>query len=64
MADICDLAQDQMDIEQALLKRPDFFAGESLTECAECGEDIPEQRRKIGGVRFCFECQSAQEKRK
>ena len=32
--------------------------GESLHECEECGEDIPEARRKaIPGVRLCIACQ-------
>ena len=31
--------------------------GESLTECAECGEEIPEKRRKaLPGVKLCVEC--------
>ena len=34
-------------------------AGESLTHCVECGEPIPEKRRKlVAGVRFCVDCQS------
>ncbi len=33
--------------------------GESLTECAECGEEIPEARRKaLPGVKICIDCQS------
>ena len=36
--------------------------GESLTECSECGEDIPEARRKaVPGVTLCIDCQSAAE---
>ncbi|WP_137701403.1 DksA/TraR family C4-type zinc finger protein [Marimonas lutisalis] len=36
-------------------KRP---VGESLTECAECGEEIPEKRRlAIPGVKLCIDCQ-------
>ncbi|MBN9887349.1 DksA/TraR family C4-type zinc finger protein [Salipiger abyssi] len=32
--------------------------GESLTECAECGEEIPEKRRSaIPGVKLCIDCQ-------
>ncbi|MEC7763852.1 MAG: DksA/TraR family C4-type zinc finger protein [Pseudomonadota bacterium] len=32
--------------------------GESLAECAECGEPIPEARRKaLPGVKICIECQ-------
>jgi len=33
-------------------------AGESLTQCAECGNDIPEARRvALPGVRLCIPCQ-------
>ncbi|MDO6585757.1 DksA/TraR family C4-type zinc finger protein [Salipiger sp. 1_MG-2023] len=32
--------------------------GESLMECAECGEEIPEKRRvAIPGVKLCIDCQ-------
>lgn len=34
------------------------LAGDSATTCAECGEPIPEGRRKaVPGVQFCRECQ-------
>jgi len=33
--------------------------GESLTECEDCGEPIPEARRRaVPGVRRCLACQS------
>ncbi|WP_413485392.1 TraR/DksA C4-type zinc finger protein [Shewanella baltica] len=36
---------------------------QSATECAECGNDIPESRRQaIKGVQLCTECQSLSEK--
>lgn len=35
----------------------------SATDCAECGDDIPEGRRQaIKGVQLCTECQSLSEK--
>ncbi|ROO25155.1 DksA/TraR family C4-type zinc finger protein [Salinisphaera orenii] len=35
-------------------------AGESLSECEECGDAIPERRREaIPGVRLCVACQEA-----
>ena len=34
-------------------------ARESLKECVECGDPIPEKRREsVPGVRFCVACQS------
>ncbi len=39
-------------------------SGESLTECAECGEAIPEARRKaLPGVKLCIDCQSERDGR-
>ena len=33
--------------------------GESLSQCAECGNEIPEARRQaLPGVRLCLDCQS------
>ncbi|MBF9034681.1 DksA/TraR family C4-type zinc finger protein [Rhodobacterales bacterium HKCCE2091] len=38
--------------------------GESLAECAECGEPIPEPRRKaIPGVKLCIDCASERDGR-
>ncbi|WP_172329537.1 DksA/TraR family C4-type zinc finger protein [Mangrovicoccus sp. HB161399] len=38
--------------------------GDSLAECAECGEPIPEKRRTaIPGVKLCIECQSDRDRR-
>lgn len=37
-----------------------LVAGPSLSHCAECGEEIPERRRRaIAGVRLCVDCQDA-----
>jgi phage/conjugal plasmid C-4 type zinc finger TraR family protein len=45
------------------LARSRLSAGESATHCEECGNAIPEARRKaIRGVRFCVACQSEIEK--
>ncbi len=36
----------------------------SLSECAECGDDIPEARQKaIPGVQLCIHCQTIEERR-
>ena len=53
--------QDQIDasVEDAVKRaRARLGQGESLTECAECGEPIPQARRKaVPGVRLCVDCQ-------
>lgn len=37
--------------------------GPGLTECEECGETIPEARRKaIAGGRLCVDCQEERDK--
>ncbi len=37
-------------------------AGEGLEHCEECGEPIPERRRRaLPGVRTCVPCQSARD---
>ncbi|ARC89735.1 DksA/TraR family C4-type zinc finger protein [Rhodovulum sp. MB263] len=38
--------------------------GDSLTDCAECGEPIPEARRQaLPGVKLCVACQGARDSR-
>lgn len=46
-------------IEDAVARaRGEIPRGESTEECEECGEPIPEARRKaIPGVRLCITCQ-------
>ena len=55
--------QDQLDasVEDAVQRvRSQLPRGESLHECEECGESIPEARRKaVPGVHLCVECQQA-----
>ena len=37
--------------------------GDSLTECADCGEEIPEARRKaLPGVKLCVDCASERDR--
>ena len=55
--------QDQIDasvedaVERARSKLP---RGESARTCRECGEPIPEARRRaVPGVRLCIACQEA-----
>jgi phage/conjugal plasmid C-4 type zinc finger TraR family protein len=58
--------QEQIDatVDSAVqLARSRLPDGESLTHCEECGDDIPEARRKaMPGVRYCVKCQSEFEK--
>jgi phage/conjugal plasmid C-4 type zinc finger TraR family protein len=57
--------QDQIDdtIKDAVLgARANIPAGPSAEYCDECGEPIPERRRKaLPGVRTCVMCQSARD---
>lgn len=59
--------QDQIDdtvTDGVLRARARMPAGESETHCVECGEEIPEARRKaVPGVRTCIACQSARDAR-
>jgi len=54
--------QDQIDasVEDAVKRaRSELSQGESRKDCMECGERIPEARRKaVPGVRLCIQCQS------
>jgi phage/conjugal plasmid C-4 type zinc finger TraR family protein len=53
--------QEQIDasVEDAVERaRSQLPKGESLTHCEECGDAIPEARRKaVPGVRLCIDCQ-------
>ena len=54
--------QEQIDanVDDAIERaRRALRAGESLTHCEDCGEPIPEARRRaVPGVRRCVACQS------
>lgn len=59
--------QDQIDdtvsdgVQKARARLP---TGESATDCQECGEPIPEPRRRaVPGVQTCVACQSEIDKR-
>lgn len=55
--------QDQIDatIEDAVSRaRSRLRRGESRKDCIECGEAIPEARRRaVPGVQLCISCQAA-----
>jgi phage/conjugal plasmid C-4 type zinc finger TraR family protein len=57
--------QDQIDdtVKDAVIAaRQRLPHGESATHCDECGEPIPEGRRKaVPGVRTCLACQSGRD---
>lgn len=59
--------QEQMEstLEDAVQRaRSQLPRGESLTFCEECGDSIPEARRKaIPGVRLCVTCQTELDKK-
>ena len=53
--------EDELKRMQALRRGP---VGDSLAECAECEEPIPETRRQaIPGVKFCIDCQRERDAR-
>ena len=55
---IADSLEDEVARARSRLPR-----GESLTVCEECGEPIPESRRKaLPGVRVCVACQEERDK--
>lgn len=55
--------QDQIDatVRDGIARaRARMSAGPSRSHCAECGEPIPEARRRaVPGVRLCIACQEA-----
>ena len=55
---IADSIADEISRARSLLPR-----GESLPECEECGEPIPDARRRaLPGVRLCVACQQERER--
>jgi len=59
--------QDQIDdtvMDAVLAARARLAGGEGKTHCVECGEEIPEGRRRaLPGARTCVACQSARDGR-
>ena len=59
--DIADRAQLEQDRAMARFEQARAAAAEveSATDCASCGYEIPEARRKgVPGVQTCIECQT------
>ena len=42
--------------------RKAIYTGESATHCEECGEPIPEARRKAIACKYCLSCQTLLDK--
>ncbi len=59
--------QDQIDdtVTDAVMRaRARMPTGEGEPHCVECGDEIPEARRRaLPGVRTCIACQSARDRR-
>ena len=59
--------QDQIDdtvLDAVLAARARLPDGEGADECVECGDDIPQARRRaLPGARTCVACQSARDAR-
>ena len=59
--DEIDISQEQQEVELQRLITAHACSmpkGESARECLECGDPIPEDRRKAqAGCRFCLSCQ-------
>lgn len=50
---------------EAGISRIQRYEGESLSECAECGDEIPEGRRAaVPGVQHCVSCAQRADTRK
>lgn len=65
MADIADKANDLAEEERqrVLERRKNDKPVCTLTECEECGDDIPAERRKaVPHTRLCVFCQEIKEK--
>ena len=61
-ADRADLYIQQM-LDSAL-NRINTKQSQEFGECMDCGEEIPEKRRKaVSGVKYCINCQQFYEKK-
>ena len=51
--------QNQLDQVQVI---PNDYSRPSLTECEECGNNIPVERQRYGSITLSVECKNTQEK--
>lgn len=58
MVDLVDMAEDfrAQQLQASISSRPQFDK-ESELDCEDCGVEIPAQRRALGGVTRCVQCQ-------
>ncbi|OTG65913.1 TraR/DksA C4-type zinc finger protein [Acinetobacter silvestris] len=54
-----DIAQ-QNQLDQVTVTLRDFSIP-SLSECEDCGNDIPIERQRYGAITLCIECKNKQE---
>ena len=68
MADEADIANDRADLERTLAVAGiigSLYHGASAEECEECGDEIPEARRRaLPGVKWCVGCAEITERRR
>ncbi len=63
MADEADLAQSFIpEVDASAISHKFTLVSEEY--CLDCGEDIPEKRRSLGGVTLCIGCQEFLERKK
>lgn len=60
MTDLIDVAQ-ELQLKQVSIQQRDYSTA-SLSECEECGNDIPPERQKLGAVTLCIECKTKEER--
>lgn len=56
------LEQLRRDLAIAAVRDRRAATGPSLTDCTDCGDEIPEARRALGGMRRCVPCQQRHER--
>ena len=60
MTDLIDVAQ-ELQLKQVNIQPRDYSTA-SLSECEECGNEIPPERQKLGAVTLCIECKNLEER--
>jgi phage/conjugal plasmid C-4 type zinc finger TraR family protein len=64
-AEIAQILSIQMHMKAVAEVRARIKTGPSLEFCEDCGDDIPEARRKaVSGCTLCVDCQTIHERKK